>query len=120
MKIIAIDFDGTIAEYDTFKGKGIFGKPIKGAREAIFEIKKLGYEIMIYTTRKEIDLIGKYLIKYGIPVDYINENPQNTERDLSPAKMIAEMYIDDRGIKFNGDWEKTLRDVKEFKRWYRK
>jgi hypothetical protein len=44
---IAVYFDGVIAEFSD--GIEEFGKPIPGAKEAIAELRRLGYKIIIHT-----------------------------------------------------------------------
>ena len=115
-KTICIDFDGVIAEYKKFEGKGIFGEIIQGAKENICKLKDEGWIIIIYTTRSETDLIYEYLINNGISPDYINYNPKNSELGLNLGKPIADIYLDDRAINFDGRWDLTFDKIKNFKR----
>jgi hypothetical protein len=104
MRYICVDFDGVIADYTHApKGWGIFGHPIDGARQALVKFKQEGHVIIIYTCRNEINLIKEYLRVYKIPYDYINESPLNNEN--SSHKPIADVYIDDRAVRFNGNWK---------------
>jgi len=41
-KTIAIDFDATIATYTGWKGKGVFGPPVPGVKEALERFRKEG------------------------------------------------------------------------------
>ena len=118
-KVVAIDFDGTIAHYDGFKGKGVFGKPVDGVKDALAFIRKCGWVVMIYTTRLEVHQIKEYLGEHKIPYDYINYNPNNTKYMLHPAKMVANAYIDDRAVPFNGDWADVVHRLIPFKEWWR-
>lgn len=119
--IIAIDFDGTIAHYDGWKGRGVFGKPIDGAKEALKFFVDNGHTIIINTCRLEIDDVTKYLEKNGIEYNYINHSPKNVDNMLHPAKQFADVYIDDRGICFQGFWNKEFIDlVVNFKPWEKK
>ena len=119
MNTIAIDFDGTISCYSGFKGKGIFGPPVHGARRALDRLKAVGCTIIINTTRSEVEAIRNYLELWELPFDYINFNPRNKELDLSPTKVIADVYIDDRNISFDGNWEKAVEKALHFKPWYK-
>lgn len=120
MKTIAIDFDGTIAQYKEYQGKCIFGEPICGAKESIAAMKKNGWYIIIHTTRSEEGAIKKYLIECGIPFDSINYNPKNKKLNCSQKKPLADIYIDDRAITFKGNWEETASQVETFSEWWRK
>jgi len=117
-KTVAVDFDNTIAEYHGWSGIGEFGEPIQNAKWALDLMKKqLGYTIIIYTCRLEIPAVKEYLDKHEIPYDYVNHNPKNSELDLHPMKIIADIYIDDRAIGFNGSWNETIAEVTKFRLW---
>lgn len=119
-KTIAIDFDGVISKYDGWRGKGVFGLAIPGVVEAINKLKALGFTIIINTTRLEVHQIKGYLLHHNIPYDYVNYNPENTKQDLHPSKVLADIYIDDRAITFDGDWDSMVGKVCNFKVWWRK
>jgi len=109
-KVVAVDLDGTILEYSGWKGQKHFGKPIDGAKEALQKLKDEGYVIVIWTTRRNTADIAKVLNMYGIPFDYINENPYQPP-DCS-NKIYADVYVDDRAVGFRGDWSKALLEVR--------
>ena len=118
---IAIDFDGVISSYSGWKGKGVFGDPIEGVKEALVALKGNNHTIIINTTRLEIDLVAAFLKKWEIPYDHINLSPRNQEQMLHPAKQAADVYIDDRAVCFQGKWDEDfLKQVKNFKPWWRK
>ncbi len=109
-KTIAIDFDGVIHEFENWEGHTKFNNMIPGAKEAIDKlIDELGYTIIIYTCRSRIDAVKSFLKRHGIRYHYINENPYQPE-DVSPAKMFADLYIDDRAIQFR-NWQQALNDI---------
>ena len=116
-KILAIDFDSTIAHYDGWKGAGIFGEPIPNVHWALKRFKDLGAMIIIHTCRRETQHINDYLHKHKIPYDFINFSPRNEEYKSSDKKINADMYIDDRGISFQGDWKTTYLQVVNFRTW---
>ena len=115
-KIICIDLDGTIAHYQEWKGEAYFGDIIPGTANALTELKKQEWLIIIYTTRTNVEFISKFLLENNIPFDYINENPYQPENAIG-GKPYADIYIDDRAIQFNGDWEKILQEVMTFQPW---
>ncbi len=108
---ICVDFDGTIAEktidLDTF------GPIIEGAREALNELKALGCRIIIYTSRTQrignLAAMPEFLTSQGIPFDAINPI-HDTEAPSS--KPLANIYIDDRALRFEGNWAFTLANTK--------
>lgn len=101
---IAIDMDGTIAKpYKKFDPRNIPG-PRPGARAAVREFQRLGYRIIIFTARGDKTLVKDYLHKHDIPYDYVNENPDQPAD--SSGKVIADVYIDDKGIDARQAWNK--------------
>jgi hypothetical protein len=115
-KYVCIDLDGTIAHYDDWKGEKHFGEPVEGAQEALKRIHTAGWKIIIFTTRANKKLVSKYLNSHAIPYDAINENPDQPP-NTNNGKPYADAYVDDRGIKFNGDWEATTDEVLQFVPW---
>ena len=111
-KTIAVDLDGVIFEYREWKGVEHFGKPIKNAVRSLELLKKMGFKIVIYTTRLNPkinteeplpvlkELVSAALKKERIPFDEIETS----------GKPMALYYIDDRGIRFS-TWEIVLQQV---------
>jgi len=106
---ICIDLDGVIADYSKgWQGDEYFGDPIPGAKEALQKIKDKGFNIVIWTARKKKDLVKQYLNLNEIPFNSISEN----------GKPPAKVYIDDRAILFEGNWDDEFIDrIIKFKRW---
>jgi len=100
-KTICIDFDGVIHRYSKgwMEGK-IYDEPVDGAIEAIKLLQK-DFEIVVLTARSSLGekrnvLIRKWLKSHGLDVKITNIKP--------PA--IA--YLDDRAIRFQGNWQDML------------
>ncbi len=88
---LAIDIDGTIFEYDTYT-KNQWGEPIEGAIDTINELKnKYNCYIILHTARgnDERKALENYLA-----------NNKLQYNELVMNKPIADMYIDDRAVKF--------------------
>lgn len=115
-KIVCVDLDGTLAHYEEWKGEQHFGNAIKGAKEALLKLKKNNWLIIIYTTRGNENLIKDYLDKNDLVFDYINKNPYQPH-NTNEGKPIADVYIDDRAIQFNGDWSNAIYEIEKFKPW---
>lgn len=110
MKVVAIDLDGVILKFDEWRGVDHFGEPIEGARLALEKLKEMGFEIIIYTNRTNPGTnpgytkymlaakVEKALRQHDIPFDKI---------ELS-GKPLAKYYIDDRAIRFEGEWSHLL------------
>lgn len=115
-RIACIDLDGTLASYKKWDGESSFGDVIEGASIALKKLREENWILIIHTTRTNIDAITNFLNNYDIPFDYINENPFQPENAIG-GKLYADVYIDDRAVQFNGDWEKTIQQVLNFKSW---
>ena len=110
---IAIDFDGVINSFKSgWKGAEFTDEPVNGAFEAINTLLNKGYNVVIYSTRAETaegkNTIYNYLLENGINI---------SEIEVTDKKPIALVYIDDRAIKFSGNWNETLDKIKDFKTW---
>ena len=122
-KILAIDLDNTIAEFEHgWKGPNVFGDPIPGMKEVLNEIQKDGkWKIIIHTCRPDDDNLRRYLRDNDIPYDSINDCPwidmDGIQHDRS--KMYADVYLDDRAIGFNGKTEGLAQRIKDFVPWER-
>ena len=108
--VLAVDFDGVIAEYHGWKGDKSFGEPIRDpvtgwtAKEAFEALRKRGYWICVWTTRAPVG-VWHYCTTRGIPVDSINSV---LFRNWTKKKVCAEVYLDDRGMCFKGQWTPDL------------
>ena len=115
-KYVCIDLDGTIAHYEEWQGEDFFGEPVEGVQSALGQLRKEGWTVIIYTTRGNQTLIEGYLEKNSIPFDYINHNPDQPA-NAAEGKPYADVYVDDRGVQFNGNWSATLNAVRHFAPW---
>ncbi len=118
--IIAIDFDGTIAEHKWFeKSNPTIGKEMPGAIKAIQYLKQCGHQIILWTGRSGYVLCNavKWCTNRGLIFDGINENVIDTTKWGCHPKIYADMYIDDKSPYFlvNGiDWNDILTLVKQY------
>jgi phosphoglycolate phosphatase-like HAD superfamily hydrolase len=108
-KIIALDFDATIADYDGWKGEGHKGKLLEGAREFMEELVDMGFELYIVTSRP---LRG---IQKWIEANNITHLIKGTTN----LKIAAYCYLDDRAIQFNNNFTEALENIKNFVPWYK-
>jgi hypothetical protein len=116
-KTICVDFDGVIADYSKgWQGNGIFGDPVPGASKVLHKLRLAGWKIIIFTTRGEVDLLAKYFHKNSIPYDEINKNSDNPPGSNN-GKPIADVYLDDRGVRFNGDWDEAYMLITTLEPW---
>lgn len=115
--IIAVDFDGVIANYDTFRGERHCGGPVDGVKVALDKLD--GHTIIVNTCRAGVSDLHKYMERHNLPYSFVNFSPRNVERGLSLSKIAADIYIDDKAICFKGNWAQTLKEIERFKVWYK-
>lgn len=108
-KTLLIDLDGVLNIYTGNYQEGII-PPIKdGAIDFIKDIHK-NYDLKLFTTRDK-QLAQKWLMQYGLE-DFI--------QNVTNIKEPCYLYIDDRCIRFNGNYSQLEEEIKNFKVWYKK
>ena len=116
-KSICIDFDGVIHDYRKgWQGIDVFDRVLPGASEATRQLREAGYMIIIHTSRNDSPALREFLDKNSICFDHINHNPYQPEGS-DRGKVIADVYLDDRGVRFTGDWNDAVRQILNFKTW---
>lgn len=111
---VVFDFDGVIHSYRSgWQGPTIIpDSPVCGIKQAIAEIRKAGYEVVVVSTRSATaegkTAIREWLDKYDIVVD-----------DVCEQKPPAIVYIDDRAICFDGNTKGLLKKIQNFRPWYK-
>jgi hypothetical protein len=108
-KIIAIDFDATLTDYDGWKGKDHKGNILDGAREFLEELYESGFEFYIVTSRS-IEGIQEWLVENKI---------DHLIKGITNMKIAAHCYLDDRAIPFNNNYVEALEKIKNFSPWYK-
>ena len=100
LKWVAIDFDGVIAN-NSGHPNYVATTPIDGAKEALTELQRRGWKVVIYTARPYSDYenIERFLNDHEIPFKHI-----------VCGKLLAERYYDDRNIGFKQTGWQTLLD----------
>lgn len=99
---VAIDLDETLMQRPSTYRKGEFGPPVEGVESVIHALRTRGYRVIVHTARgqEEREAIADHLAMFGITVD-----------GIVCGKPRALAYIDDRAIRFGGDWERTLEEL---------
>ena len=103
--IIAIDFDGVIAQINKHWIPGtanIPGPLVEGADTYIKQLYEDGHQIIIWTCRggQNLWLAEQYLEEHGIPFHRINDNVESHYDRFkhNTRKVHADIYIDDNQI----------------------
>lgn len=114
--ILAIDFDGTIAEL-SFPEVGAM-KP--NADKYIKKLYDEGHHIIIHTCRSGVyeGMAETFLKERDIPYHYINSNMPYLIEEYGQdcRKISADVYIDDKGLMGLPDtWEGIYNRIQELK-----
>jgi len=106
-KRIYIDFDGVLNNYKGWKGNDELFEPQIGVMDFLNKLSQ-NYEIYIFSTRNPLN-IADWLIKHDLR-QYIS--------NITNVKEPAYAYIDDRAIKFDGDYSNILAQLENFKPYW--
>ena len=99
---IIIDFDGVLHSYTSgWKGADqIPDQPTPGAMEAMHHLRKT-YTVVVVSSRCHqeggLDAIKAWLKLHNIEVDEVT--------DKKPPHIVV---VDDRALRFNGDWDASV------------
>ena len=98
---VCVDFDGVLNNYTGWKGEDDLSTPREGAKEFL---EKLGnnFKIIIFTTR-DTNKVEKWMQDNNMPYDSVTN-----------TKVGAMAYVDDRAVKFRGDFDSTLIELEKF------
>ncbi len=108
-KIISIDFDGVLNDYDGNYSKDIL-PPIKKGAETFLKKLSKDYTITIYTARDRNSVFD--WLKENNLIKYI--------KDITNMKNpISSITLDDRAICFEGDFEKAYKKILAFKPYWK-
>lgn len=107
-KTIAIDLDGVLDEYYGKYDKNSIPKIKEGAKDFVIELSK-DYKLVLFTTRNS-KTAKKWLVDNNIDKYFI---------EITNKKPLASIYLDDRAINFDGDYNKTLDEIKNFKVYWK-
>ena len=112
--VAAIDFDNTLAKYAGWKGSDHVGKPRKNAIWALECFKHNGWEVEIFTSRKDTEPVWAWIKHYahGL-IQRVNETRDHSgEKAFKPK---ADIFIDDRSEYWIGrelDWVEVMERLK--------
>ncbi|ROR46105.1 hypothetical protein [Kitasatospora cineracea] len=112
---VGIDFDQTLVAHDDGWQDGlIYGKPVPGAIESLHALKKVrSVFIMTARPRRFHAAVAGWLREHSGLETLVDEDPERAywQGDcllVTNKKLGAAVYIDDRAIRFTGDWTATL------------
>ena len=103
---ICVDFDGVLNNYKGYEGDNL-GTIRPGAREFLQTLSQ-DYTVSILSVRS-YHLIIRWLEQYDL-LQYVDE--------VTSIKRAAVAYVDDRGLRFNGNYEEVLEQLENFKPYW--
>ena len=105
-KTVCIDFNGVLDTYTGYEnGKSYPPRP--GVKEFLQKLADAGWKVIIMTA-VPVQIVYEWLFEY----DLLDET---IIFDVVNEKVPALIYLDDRGITFNGDFNKAFFDIQHFK-----
>ncbi len=110
IRTVCLDFDGVVNSYQSgWEGESIISDPpIHGVDRAIHQLRK-DFRVVIHSARCKTEAgrhaIENWLVKHRIEVDEVCDH-----------KPPAFVYVDDRAIRFRGDWPETIAAIKAFRK----
>jgi len=113
-----IDLDGTIHKYSKGWQDGtIYDDPFNGAKETIDWLRKMQFEIIIFSTRASKEnaeeMGGDHLIEINKIENYLKDHDIYFDK-ITAEKLGADFYIDDKAIWIeNGDWNKVRKEIEK-------
>lgn len=103
--IICVDLDGVLNLFDGWKSADYFHPPRPGSAEFLEQLSRLGYQVVIFTTRWAPH-VEDWLREYGL-LRHVTA--------VTDKKPPAHVFIDDRAICFQGDFARALEQVARFR-----
>ena len=92
---LCLDFDGVLHSYESgwVGHEEVADGPVPGAVQACHDLADAGWALYVMTSRSNLAPVQRWLIEQGFP-----------PMKLTRVKPIAVAYIDDRAVRFEGDW----------------
>ena len=107
--LILIDLDGVLNIYHGNYNKNIIPPIRNGAKDFIIKLAE-NYSLKLFTNRNP-KLAKKWLKENKLDKYFL---------DVTNVKGPATLYIDDRALTFNGDFNETIAQVYNFKPFWEK
>ena len=128
-KTICVDFDGVVHQYDSgwCGADTIPDPPVKGAIAGLYRLcADPEIDVAIHSARSSQEGGIQAMLMWLQAWD-TNYRMKNSVPDTTPelndmirfpmGKPAAMCYIDDRGVTFDGDWDKITTELKDFQPW---
>ncbi len=103
--IVCVDLDGVLNQFDGWRGADYFHPPRAGAREFLEKLNTLGYRVVVFTVRWAPH-VDEWLTRYDL---------RSLVAEVTDKKPPAHVYVDDRAICFQGDFQSALDAITRFR-----
>jgi hypothetical protein len=103
--VVCVDFNGVLDTYTGWRGPAHFDPPRPGARAFLQALAARGYAVVVFTTRYPDD-VRAWLQEFGL---------NGLVREVTDRKPAAHVFVDDRAICFQGDFNATLAEIEAFR-----
>lgn len=100
VKLVQVDLDGTL--FRRSKSLKSFGKPYAKAIPFLTFLRQHGYTIEVFTARTNVKECEE-MIRASIFRRFVKR--------VTNVKNRAMLYVDDRGYRFNGCWDKATKEL---------
>ncbi len=116
--VVAVDVDGVIYE-QVIGGPTDYGPIIDGASEILCYLYTHGWYVLINTARVAFPFFDDEALQY-MSSKLISDGIKFNRIWTGRGKPLADVYIDDRNVSFEGDWLETGMDVRDFNVWWKR
>ena len=106
-KTILLDLDGVINEYTKGFQKDYI-PPVKKGAVDFLEILSKKYDLKLFTSRNK-SLVEKWVFNNGLDKYFSG---------ITNIKEVCWLFVDDRCITFNGNYDDLLNEIINFKVWH--
>ena len=107
-KTIMIELDGVLNMYKGKYDENELPELRQGAKEFVEKLNE-DYDLVLLTTRNNLEAT-KWLIENKMDKYF---------KDVTSVKTPVYLYLDDRAIGFNGDYQNTLKQIEKFKVYWK-
>jgi predicted phosphatase len=107
-RTIAVDWNGVLDLYCGYKGPEYVYQPRAGALSFLHQLCVRGYKVIVFTAA-DVDMVKQWLTD-NLMMQFVDE--------VTNTKPPAIVYLDDRAICFNGNFNDALQEIDDFKTFW--
>jgi hypothetical protein len=102
--IVCVDMNGVLDMYTGWKDADHWDRPRAGAIDFLRQLRGNGFRVVVFTTRYADD-VWRWLHTHGFAA-YVDA--------VTDRKPPAHVFVDDRAVRFTGNFAETLRQITDF------